>query len=129
MLSHSSAVKTHVKQQVDLSCRADVVPRLSAASVEGAFLELAAASPVRTAAAKFGRQVTSTLEGLKVSCPLNPLSHHLQRVANISRILLKYAAALQCFLSDLDQREGYGTPAHHLAAVEMCWGAATLSLS
>lgn len=50
-------------------CRADVVPRLSAASVEGAFLELAAASPVRTAAAKFGRQVTSTLEGLKVSCP------------------------------------------------------------
>lgn len=54
-------------------CRADVVPRLSAASVEGAFLELAAASPVRTAAAKFGRQVTSTLEGLKVSCPLHNL--------------------------------------------------------
>ncbi|BDA50637.1 probable Sn1-specific diacylglycerol lipase alpha at N-terminal half [Coccomyxa sp. Obi] len=45
---------------------ADVVPRLSAASVEGAFLELAAASPVRTAAAKLGRRVTSTLEGLKV---------------------------------------------------------------
>jgi hypothetical protein len=41
--------------------------------VEGAFLELAAASPVRTAAAKFGRQVTSTLEGLKVSCPLHNL--------------------------------------------------------
>jgi hypothetical protein len=43
-----------------------VVPRLSAASVEGAVLELAAASPVRNAAAQLGRKVTSTLEGFKV---------------------------------------------------------------
>ena len=52
--------------------RADVVPRLSAASVEGAFLELAAASPVRTAAANLGRKVTSTLEGLRVRSCLPP---------------------------------------------------------
>ena len=42
------------------------MPRVSAASVEAAFMELAAASPVRTAAANFGRRVHSTLEGLKV---------------------------------------------------------------
>ncbi len=42
------------------------MPRVSAASVEAAVMELAAASPVRTAAAKFGRRVHSTLEGLKV---------------------------------------------------------------
>ena len=42
------------------------MPRVSAASVEAAFMELAAASPVRTAAASFGRRVHSTLEGLKV---------------------------------------------------------------
>ena len=48
------------------ACRADVVPRLSAASVEGACLELAAASPVRNAAANLGRKVTSTLEGFRV---------------------------------------------------------------
>ena len=47
-------------------CRADIVPRVSAASVEAAFMELAAASPVRTAAANFGRRIHSTLEGLKV---------------------------------------------------------------
>jgi hypothetical protein len=47
--------------------RADFIPRLSAASVEGAFLEVAAASPVRMAAANFGRRVTTTLEGLKVT--------------------------------------------------------------
>ena len=42
-----------------------MVPRLSYASVEEAFLELAAASPVRSAAESLGRHVTSTLEGLK----------------------------------------------------------------
>lgn len=45
------------------------MPRVSAASVEAAFMELAAASPVRTAAANFGRRVHSTLEGLKVPNP------------------------------------------------------------
>ncbi len=67
-------------------CRADVVPRLSAASVEGAFLELAAASPVRTAAAKLGRRVTSTLEGLKV-CPVRP------RIVSMDLEWIKWTAA------------------------------------
>lgn len=44
-----------------------MVPRLSYASVEEAFLELAAASPVRSAAQTLGRRVTSTLESLRVS--------------------------------------------------------------
>ena len=45
-----------------------MVPRLSYASVEEAFLELAAASPVRSAAQSLGRRVTSTLDSLRV-CP------------------------------------------------------------
>ena len=53
-------------------------------------MELAAASPVRTAAANFGRRVHSTLEGLKVPdqhltlCMLLIIAwtceHHLQHV-------------------------------------------------
>jgi hypothetical protein len=47
-------------------CRADVVPRLSYASVEDAFLELVHSSPVRNAAQSFTRMVNEKLEGLKV---------------------------------------------------------------
>lgn len=46
--------------------RADVVPRLSYASVEDAFLELVHSSPVRNAAQTFTRMVNEKLEGLKV---------------------------------------------------------------
>lgn len=49
--------------------RADVVPRLSYASVEGAFLDLVNSSPVRNAATSFGRKVTQAFEGLKVQAP------------------------------------------------------------
>lgn len=49
-----------------MRCRADVVPRLSYASVEGAFLDLVNSSPVRNAAASLSRKVTNTLQGLKV---------------------------------------------------------------
>ncbi|KAK9788836.1 hypothetical protein WJX73_008421 [Symbiochloris irregularis] len=45
---------------------ADVVPRLSYASVEGAFLDLVNSSPVRNAAASIGRKVTNTFQGLKM---------------------------------------------------------------
>jgi len=62
--------------------RGDVVPRLSYASVEEAFLELAAASPVRSAAQSLGRRVTSTLEGLKARrCRAAHASGAAQRAA------------------------------------------------
>lgn len=45
-------------------------------------MELAAASPVRTAAANFGRKVHSTLEGLKVlQRPLKQQQEHLYEEA------------------------------------------------
>ena len=48
--------------KVSLNCRADVVPRISYASVEGCFIEFAKSSTIGT----LKRRVTQTLEGLKV---------------------------------------------------------------
>jgi len=61
-----------------------VVPRLSYASVEEAFLELAAASPVRSAAQSLGRRVTSTLEGLKARRALRGARVWRQRGAQLA---------------------------------------------
>ena len=43
-------VYLHVVSTLNLCCRSDAVPRLSYASVEGIFVELVGASPVRRAA-------------------------------------------------------------------------------
>ena len=45
-----SAIQSLRQESADSVCRSDVVPRLSYASVEGIFMELVSASPVRRAA-------------------------------------------------------------------------------
>ena len=49
-------------------CRTDVVPSISYHSVEGIFLDLVSASPMRRAAKGIGRCLNETIEGLK-ACP------------------------------------------------------------
>lgn len=51
-------------------CRADVVPRVSYASVETAFLELVNASPVRTVAANLAAAGQKVTEGIKVKADI-----------------------------------------------------------
>jgi hypothetical protein len=79
-----SSLRPKGKQSSGTARRGDVVPRLSYASVEEAFLELAAASPVRSAAQSLGRRVTSTLEGLKARRSLRGARVWRQRGAQLA---------------------------------------------
>ena len=66
-VTRTRKIKGEQKEETngDETSRGDVVPRVSYAGVEAAFLELVNASPMRNAAASIGRRFTETLGSLK----------------------------------------------------------------